>query len=112
MANPSTSGQLDLLLLALLRDSPAHGYGVIERLRARTNGVLDVPEGSVYPALYRLEREGLIASQEAMVAGRKRRVYELTLRGHRALRERVENWMTLVTAVGQVVAGGQAHGNT
>lgn len=112
MTELSTSGQLDLLLLALLRDRPAHGYALVEQLRARTDGALDVPEGSVYPALYRLEREGLISSREKTVQGRRRRVYALSSAGRRVLDQRIVAWRSLVTAVGQVVRGGSSHGAT
>ena len=106
MADLGTSGQLDLLLLAVLGSGPAHGYALIERLRARSGGVLDVPEGSVYPALYRLEREGAIESRSAVVGGRRRRIYQLTGTGQRMLDRRVNAWRTLVTAVDRVVDGG------
>jgi PadR family transcriptional regulator len=109
MADTGTGGQLDLLLLALLETGPAHGYALIERLRARSGGALDVPEGSVYPALYRLERDGAIESRSAVAGGRRRRIYQLTGAGQRALDRRIDSWRTLVTAVDRVVSGG-AHG--
>ena len=71
-------GHLDLLLLATLADEPAHGYLVVERLKQRSSGAFELAEGTVYPALYRLERAGLLASSWSSVGGRRRRVYELT----------------------------------
>lgn len=106
-----TGSQLDLVLLALLRAGPAHGYALIEEMRARTDGMLDVPEGTVYPALYRLERDGVLESSEVQVNGRRRRVYRLTSRGSRALDDRMRAWDALVSAVNQVLAGGNAHGS-
>jgi PadR family transcriptional regulator, regulatory protein PadR len=118
MMTQPTSGQLDLLLLALLQRGPAHGYALVEQLRARTDGVLDAPEGSVYPALYRLERAGRLASREIIVGGRGRRVYQLTGEGERELAVRALAWHRLVTAVGKVVSlgtavnGGSPYGST
>ena len=97
-------GNLDLLLLATLAKGPAHGYRIIEQLRDASDGGFDLQEGSVYPALHKLEREGLLASRWSEGEGRRRRVYRLTRRGRSALeRERAE-WDGLVRAVAQVVA--------
>ena len=75
-------GHLDLLLLATLRDDgPAHGYAIIASLRERSLGAFDLPEGTVYPALYRLERDGLVDSEWDASAARRRRVYSLTPAG-------------------------------
>ena len=72
-------GHLDLLLLTTLRDDgPAHGYALIASLRDRSLGAFDLPEGTVYPALYRLERDGLVGSEWDASAARRRRVYSLT----------------------------------
>ena len=66
-------GHLDALLLAALEDGPRHGYAVIEALRQSTGGRLDLPTGTIYPALHRLEAAGLIAGSWSVVAGRRRR---------------------------------------
>jgi len=58
MTKPLQGGQVDGLILAVLADVPRHGYAVIEELRARSDGVLDFPEGTIYPALYKLEAAG------------------------------------------------------
>ena len=74
-------GHLDALLLAVLEPGPQHGYAVIESLRAGSAGTLDLPTGTVYPALHRLERAGLIGSGWETVGGRRRRSYQLTTAG-------------------------------
>jgi DNA-binding PadR family transcriptional regulator len=104
-------GQLDLLLLAVLARDPAHGYAIIERLRARSGDAFDFPEGTVYPALYRLERGGFVRSDESLVAGRKRRTYRLTPAGTAMLRNRTESWREFVVAVESVLRATPARGN-
>ncbi len=96
-------GHLDLLLLSVLANGAAHGYGVIERLRTRTDGVLDFPEGTVYPALHKLEQQGLVASRWTKIAGRSRRMYALTRRGRTARQRRAGEWRTVTQAVDLVV---------
>ena len=76
-------GHLDSLLLAVLSGAPGHGYELIQRLAQRSEGALDVPEGSLYPALHRLERAGLVESEWSTAEGRRRRVYRLTRAGRR-----------------------------
>ena len=97
-------GHLDLLLLATVADEPAHGYLVVERLKERSGGALDLAEGTVYPALYRLERSGLLASDWDAVSGRKRRVYRLTQRGRGALAEKRDEWREFSQVVRAVLA--------
>jgi PadR family transcriptional regulator PadR len=98
-------GHLELLLLAALRGGPAHGYVLIERLRERSDGEFDFPEGTIYPALHRLERAGLLASRWAEVGGRRRRVYSLTRRGRAALDSRAVEWDRFANAVNLVLGG-------
>jgi PadR family transcriptional regulator, regulatory protein PadR len=81
-------GYLDPLILAVLDDAPLHGYAVIEELKARSGGQLDLPEGTVYPALHRLERQRLLVSSWDESSPRRRRLYELTAAGHQALAAR------------------------
>ncbi len=83
----STSG-LDALILATMVGGSSYGYAIIEQLKARAGDALEIPEGSVYPALHRLEREKLLASDWSMEAGRPRRVYRLTKRGEQQLAAR------------------------
>lgn len=85
-------GHLDALLLAALEDGPRHGYAVIEALRQATGGQLDLPTGTIYPALRRLERAGLISGSWSVVAGRRRRSYRLTASGARALSGKRADW--------------------
>jgi DNA-binding PadR family transcriptional regulator len=97
-------GHLDSLLLAVVAEEPAHGYRVIERLRERSGGAFDLPEGTVYPALHRLEAAGLLASSWASAAGRKRRVYRLTRKGRGALRSSRADWRAFSGAIEAVLA--------
>lgn len=104
-------GHLDLLLLGVLSQAPGHGYAVISALRERSDGMLELTEGSVYPALHRLEDLGLLTSDWQPVAGRRRRMYRVTPAGEKALRAERRDWRALVTAVEAVlrtpaVAGG------
>lgn len=85
-------GHVDLLLLAVLADEPAHGYRVVELLRERSEGVFDLPEGTVYPSLYRLESRGFVASSWRTSEARRRRVYRLTRSGRRELARRRTSW--------------------
>jgi len=103
------TGQLDLLLLAVLARGPAHGYALMEELRRRSQAAFDFPEGTVYPALYRLERGGLLRSHAKEVAGRRRRVYQLTASGRAALAERGKAWKRLVADVERVLKGAPKH---
>ena len=100
-------GHLDAMLLAVLRSGPDHGYAIIEKLRARSGGTFSLPEGTVYPALHRLEQEGLLSSHWAQVSGRRRRVYRLTRRGQAQLRERRRAWSEFATAVDAVLGGSE-----
>jgi transcriptional regulator len=96
-------GHLELLLLAAIQAGPAHGYALAERLHARSSGLFDLPEGTLYPALHRLERAALVSSRWSEVGGRRRRVYQLTAKGRRALAERHGEWQAFARAVQGVV---------
>ena len=95
-------GHLDLLLLSVLANAPLHGYAVIEELRER--GGFELPEGTIYPALHRLERAGLLESSWSAASGRRRRVYSLTPRGRKDLAARREEWTRFSGAVQAVVS--------
>jgi PadR family transcriptional regulator PadR len=97
-------GHVDLLLLSVLGRGAAHGYGLVEALRAQSSGTLDLAEGTVYPALYRLERRGLVASRWETAGGRRRRVYRLTRSGRAALEAQRSEWRSFVRAVEAVVS--------
>jgi len=92
MRGEELKGHLDALLLAALEDGPRHGYAVIEALRRSTGGRLDLPTGTIYPALRRLEAAGLITGSWSVVAGRQRRAYRLTAAGTRALSGKRADW--------------------
>lgn len=103
------SGQIALLLLAIVAQRPAHGYAIINDLRLRSCGAFDLPEGSIYPALYRLEGQGLVSSREEQVDGRHRRIYQLTRSGRAALRHRSETWREQVRTMESVLQSGMRH---
>ncbi len=96
-------GHLDGLVLAVIAAEPKHGYAVIEALKLRSQGRLDLPEGTVYPALHRLERTGLLSSDWSDT-GRRRRVYRLTRKGQRELGIRRRRWREFASTVEAVLA--------
>ncbi len=98
-------GNLDLLLLSVLASGPGHGYSVITRLRDSSAGAFDLPEGTVYPALHRLEAAGLLGSGWHLVAGRRRRVYQLTAAGEGALARQTDQWHAFSGSVAKVLGG-------
>ena len=99
-------GHLDMIVLAALSAGPAHGYAVIEEIKRRSAGAFDLPEGTIYPVLHRLEQAGLLDSHwVAAQSGRRRRVYALTRRGERALAERRAVWQQFSDAIGGLLAG-------
>jgi DNA-binding PadR family transcriptional regulator len=105
-------GHLDSLILAVLSAGPAHGYAIIKALRERSAGELDLPEGTVYPALQRLERTGLIASSWSQEQGRPRRTYRIGAIGLKSLERKRADWRRFAAAVDAVMGGGKvvAHG--
>ena len=105
MGAEALKGHLDGLLLATLEAAPMHGYAVIEVLRAGSAGTFNLPTGTVYPALHRLERVGLVASTWSESSGRKRRTYKLTAAGRRALTEQRTEWRQFSVAVQSVLNG-------
>jgi DNA-binding PadR family transcriptional regulator len=105
MRAETLKGHLDGLLLAVLEPGPLHGYAVIEALRAGSSGRIDLPTGTVYPALHRLERAGLVHSQWSSDTGRRRRTYELTPRGARELSASRAGWHEFSAAVTALLTG-------
>ena len=99
MRSEVLKGHLDTLLLAALAESPAHGYLIVERLHRRSLGAFELSEGTIYPALYRLEDAGLLDSRWSSESGRRRRVYRLTRRGQAALDEGRQDWRGFAHAV-------------
>jgi len=98
-------GHLPLLLLAILADRPAHGYAVLEELRRRSGERFDLPEGTVYPALHRLEGAGLLQSRWEEHGGRRRRVYVTSRKGREALARERSAWGAFSRAVSAVLGG-------
>ena len=96
-------GHLDALLLAVLETEALHGYAIVERLRARSGGHFDLPGGTVYPALRRLEMAGLVDGVWSEVAGRRRCTYHLNERGRAALAAERATWRGFSRAVGSVL---------
>jgi DNA-binding PadR family transcriptional regulator len=100
-------GHLDLLLLATLHNAgPTHGYAIIASLRERSRGAFDLPEGTVYPALYRLERDGLVGSEWDATAARRRRVYSLTPAGAGVLAAKRRDWRDFARGMRAVLRSG------
>jgi PadR family transcriptional regulator PadR len=104
MRAETLKGHLELLLLATVAAEPAHGYRIVELLRERSGGAFDLAEGTVYPALYRLERAGLLTSRWSTAEGRRRRTYRLTRGGKAALASERREWDRFARAVGRVTA--------
>jgi PadR family transcriptional regulator PadR len=103
MIGEALKGHLDLLLLAVLAEGPAHGYAVIDNLRRRSNGTFDLPEGTIYPALHRLENSGLLSSEWLEDSARRKRVYRLTPLGEQALTRQREEWKRFSGAIDTTV---------
>ncbi|MFR9729898.1 PadR family transcriptional regulator [Saccharopolyspora sp. MS10] len=98
-------GHLDALLLATLDGRQLHGYAIIEALQQRSGGALDLPTGTVYPALRRLERAEFVSSAWSTVGGRQRRTYRLTSAGVDALRSERRAWREFTSAIEGVLEG-------
>ena len=97
-------GTLDMLILKAVSLKPLHGYGVLLRIQQITGQALSVPQGSLYPALYRLEHQGLIAAEWGTSDNnRKAKYYTLTASGRRRLREETAAWNRLAHAIGMAL---------
>jgi PadR family transcriptional regulator, regulatory protein PadR len=93
-------GTLDMLILKAVSLQPLHGYGVLLRIRQISGDALEVPQGSLYPALYRLEHQGLIAAEWGQSENnRKAKFYTLTPAGRRRLREEMKDWNRMADAI-------------
>ncbi|MFI2437073.1 PadR family transcriptional regulator [Streptomyces sp. NPDC018693] len=100
-------GNLEGMLLSVLEPGQLHGYAVIEELKRRSGDAINLPTGTVYPALHRLEAAGLVGSEWSRHNGRRRRNYYLTAAGRRALAAKRTAWRE-VSSVISVVLGGEA----
>ena len=99
-------GTLDMLVLKVLEAGPLHGYAIAVRLERLSREVLSVEEGSLYPALYRMERRGWLASTWSVTdTGRRARFYKLTRTGRAQLEAEKASWRQLTTAVADVLNG-------
>jgi DNA-binding PadR family transcriptional regulator len=96
-------GHLDLVLLSCLREGSAHGYLISQRLRERSGGAFDLLEGTLYPALHRLEAAGAVSSKWSSDSGRRRRVYQLTRKGGASLASRENEWRQFTSTVNHVL---------
>lgn len=97
-------GTLDIAVLVLLVESPDHGYGLIERLRRKSEGVLHISEGAIYPLLHRLESKGVVSfSWETTAQNRRAKRYFVTESGLAALRERCDQWRSLAEFMDRIV---------
>jgi transcriptional regulator len=97
-------GTLDLLILQVLQWGPEHGHGIGQAIRARSQDVLQIEHGSLYPALHRLEKQGWLCSEwRISEANRRARYYKLTAKGKRQLVEEQSRWKQLVRAVARTM---------
>jgi PadR family transcriptional regulator PadR len=94
-------GTLDMLILKAVSLRPLHGYGVLLRIQQISGGALQIPQGSLYPALYRLEHQGLISAEWGASENKRRaKFYTLTPAGRRRLRDERASWTRMATAIG------------
>ena len=99
-------GTLDLLVLQTLRQGPNHGYGIAQKILVASKNVLEVQQGSLYPALHRLERKGLVTSEwKESDNGRMAKVYSLTAAGRKQLSAELQEWKRYTDAIGWVLEG-------
>jgi transcriptional regulator len=97
-------GTLDLLILRTLKNGPLHGWAISERIQQLSQDVLQVNQGSLYPALHRLEHKSFITADWAISElGRRARFYRLTAAGRRQLELESESWETMTAAIGKVM---------
>ena len=105
MAREQEPGGMDLLILHLLAERDMYGYEMVTELASRSNEVFQLKEGTLYPLLHRLEKDGAVSAYEEEKEGRVRRYYRLTRKGGEKLRERTEAWETYSGAVNAVLCG-------
>ncbi|HIE17978.1 MAG TPA: PadR family transcriptional regulator [Dehalococcoidia bacterium] len=97
-------GSTDSLLLSLINHQPMYGYQIIKELERRSNGYFQFKEGTLYPALHRLERAGLVRGKwQKLPGGQERRYYYITAKGQKALAERLAMWQDFSTAVALIM---------
>ena len=97
-------GNTDVLILSLLENEPMYGYAMIKELERRSEGFFRIGEGTLYPALHRLERASLVQGRwQRLANGQERRYYSLTRKGERQLAEQADVWARFASAVNQIV---------
>ena len=102
-------GTLDLLILKIVTMGPIHGYAIAQRIQQISRDVVQVQQGSLYPALHRLENKGLLAAEwKESETGREAKFYRLTAKGRKQLKEETESWARLTDAIGLIL---QAEGD-
>lgn len=104
-ANELLHGTLDVMILKALSDGPRHGYEIARHIRTSTEDAVVVEDGSLYPALYRLEARGLARGDWGVSAGRRARFYRLTAAGHRALVTETRRWAAFSAGVSRLLLG-------
>ncbi len=98
-------GTLDMLILKAVSLAPMHGYGILLRIQQFSHDTLAIQQGSLYPAVYRLEHQGLLSSEWGVSDNNRRaKFYQLTPAGRRRLKDEREGWIRLVDAIGAVMA--------
>ena len=104
-------GTLDMLILKAVSLAPLHGYGVLLRIGLISNNALEIPQGSLYPALYRLEHQGLIASEWGLSENKRRaRYYRLTTTGRKQLQEETRNWNRMADIISGILSAAPEEG--
>ena len=104
MGGEALKGHLELLLLTSIESGATHGYAIAEQLRLASKGTFDLPDGTIYPALHRLRDAGLVTSRWSDDGRRRRRVYRLTTKGRKALKEQRASWELFERGVRGVLA--------
>jgi transcriptional regulator len=99
----NSKGTLPTLILEAVEQEPSHGYRIAQRIKERSKGVLDFKEGTLYPALHKLENEGLVQSSEEIENGRARRYYRITKSGRAVLAKDRAEWRKLSRAVTMIL---------
>ncbi len=97
-------GTLDMLVMRAVADEPLHGYALVHRLKLLSGGRLNVPQGSLYPALHRLENQGVLKAEwRDTASGREAKFYRLSAKGRRKLEAEVAEWKELSIAIGLIL---------
>ena len=97
------SGTVEMLILEVISRAPSYGYEIVQKVNVRSDGYFDLKEGSLYPALHRIERQKLLSSFWQQVDGRRRKYYKITARGRKALKERRKDWADFAVSINDVL---------